>query len=268
MMVPITVLYATLSKRAFALHMLVVYGIGIAVLGAPAVIIGLFFLVPGIVMGHMYLKRQPARKVLTAAVLTLLAELLLELLLFDFVLNMSLLDEMQNMLRQSIDNLHKQGLMPAEWTTDLTNAYIQTIIHSLPMVFITIAFALAVITHAFARPALRKAGVEVPGLQPAKDWMLPRVFFFYYIVVILLDFIVPNRSGSFLTVALLNLVPLMRLVFCIQAIGFFFFIANQRRWPKIVPVLISVLIICFQQPLYLIGVLDAGFPIRKAFKKP
>ena len=35
MMVPIVILYTTLSKRAFMLHMLVVYGIATAVLGPP-----------------------------------------------------------------------------------------------------------------------------------------------------------------------------------------------------------------------------------------
>jgi uncharacterized protein YybS (DUF2232 family) len=267
MMVPAVVLYATLSRRAFVLHMVVIYAIAVAILGAPALIVGLFFLVPAIVMGHMYGKRMPARKVLTAAMLTLLGELLLELVLFDLILNMSLIEEMRDAIRQPFDDLQRQGMLPPGWTTAVTDSYIQALIHSMPMALITVSFLLAVITHAIARPALRKAGVDVPGLQPARDWMLPRVFVFYYLIVILVDLLVPDNGFSFLTVALLNLVPLMKLAFSVQAMGFFFFLAYQRRWPKVVPVLISVLIICFP-PLSLIGVLDAGFPIRKAFKKP
>jgi uncharacterized protein YybS (DUF2232 family) len=267
MMVPVVVLYVTLSRRAFALHMTAVYAAAFAVLGVSALIVGLFFLVPAIVMGHLYSKRTRARKVLTATTLTLLGELLLELVLFDLILNMSLISEMRKAIRQPFDDLLQQGLMPSGWTSEMIDSYIQTLIHSLPTALITVSFLLAVVTHAIARPALRRAGVEVPGLQPAREWMLPRVFVFYYLIVLIIDFFVPNQGFSFMTVALLNLVPLMKLAFSVQAMGFFFFLAYQRKWPKVVPVLISVLIICIP-PLSLIGVLDAGFPIRKAFKKP
>jgi len=267
MMVPIVVLYTTLSKRAFAVHMLVVYGLGTAVLGYAALIVGLFFLVPSIVMGHYYRKLAPARKVMTAVVLTILAQLMLQLVFFNAVLGVSLLQEIGNMIRETTENLGTQGLMPPGWTTESTENVIQMLVHSIPMAFITVAFIYAVITHAIVRPILRASGVEVPGLQPAKEWMLPRVFVLYYLIVIIMDLAVSKEGGSFLAIALLNLVPLMRLAFSIQAIGFFFFVADQRKWNRAIPILLSALVLIFP-PLSLIGVLDAGFPIRRAFKKP
>ena len=267
MMVPIVILYTTLSKRAFMLHMLVVYGIAAAVLGAPALIVGLFFLVPSVVMGHLYRKKTSARKVLTATLLTFLAEMLLELVMFDLLFNMSLLSEIRRTVRQMVDNLNAQGLLMNSLSAEFTDSYIQVLIHSIPMAFITVSFLLAVVAHAIARPFLRSMQLSVPGLQPAKDWMLPRIFVFYYLIALVVDMATPNNGNSFLTVTLLNLVPLMRLAFSIQAIGFFFYIADQRKWNRAVPFLLSALVVVFP-PLSLIGVLDAGFPIRKAFKKP
>ncbi|UVI30307.1 YybS family protein [Paenibacillus spongiae] len=267
MMIPSVILYSTLSKRSFGLHMLVVFSLAFAVIGPAALIIGLFFLVPAIVMGHMYRKQMPARKVITVTLLVLLAQLLLEMVLFNAVLDISLLDEMSSMIREMTDSLHAQGLLPAGWTAEATDLFIQTLIHSIPMALITVSFMYAVITHAVARPILRSSGMPIPGFQKAKDWMLPRIFVIYYLIILIVDLAVSKEGSSFLTVALLNLVPLMRLAFSVQAIGFFFFIADQRQWNKVVPILLSVLVIVFP-PLSLIGVLDAGFPIRRAFKKP
>jgi uncharacterized protein YybS (DUF2232 family) len=167
----------------------------------------------------------------------------------------------------TVNELSKQGLMPAGWTADLTDSYIQTVIHSIPMALITVSFLFAVITHAIVRPILRSSGISVPGLQQAKDWKLPRIFVFYYLIALLADMATPDTGDSFMTVMLLNLVPLMRIAFSIQAMGLFFYIAHERRWHKAVPLLLSAIVVIFP-PLSLIGVLDAGFPIRKAFKKP
>ncbi|QYR21726.1 YybS family protein [Paenibacillus sp. sptzw28] len=267
LMVPTVILYTTLPRRSFILHILVVYAAAFAVMGPAVLIVGLFFLVPSIIMGHLYRKQVPARKVLTVTVVTLLAELLLELILFDLLLDFSLLREIRTLFMDTVNELSKQGLMPAGWTAELTDTYIQTVIHSIPMAIITVSFLFAVITHAIVRPILWSSGISVPGLQQAKDWKLPRIFVFYYLIALLADMATPDTGDSFMTVMLLNLVPLMRIAFSIQAMGLFFFIAHERRWHKAVPLLLSAIVVIFP-PLSLIGVLDAGFPIRKAFKKP
>lgn len=268
MMVPAVILYATLSRKAFAIHMLVVYGIALAVLGPASLIVGLFFLVPAIVMGHLYKKQATARKVLTATMLTLLGELLLELVLFDVLFDMSLLDDISEMIRQTASNLSAEGVMPSYVTADVTDQIVQMFIHSIPMTLIIVAFLYTVITHAIARPILARIGEQVPKLAPAREWMLPRIFVFYYLVALIADMAIPDTDGSFLSVALLNLVPLMRIAFTIQAIGFFFFVAHERGWKRAVPIFIAMLVVVFSQPLYLLGVFDAAFPIRRAFKKP
>ncbi|CAH1201325.1 hypothetical protein PAECIP111893_01575 [Paenibacillus plantiphilus] len=265
MMVPMVILYVSLSKRDFIIHMIVVYGIATVLLGPSAIIVGLFFLAPSVVMGHLYKKMAPARKVLTATILVLLGQLLLELVLFDLLLNFKLIPEVRLFISETFEYMNKILLTPM--SAELVNAYVQWIVHSIPRMLITISFLLAVVAHAIARPLLRRSGAAVPGLQPAREWMLPRIVVFYYLIVLIADMVTPNHGDSFMTVALLNLVPLLQLVFSIQAVGFFFYLAHERGWHHVVPIMLSVLIFIFP-PLSLIGVLDAGFPIRKAFKKP
>ncbi|WP_338113267.1 DUF2232 domain-containing protein [Paenibacillus artemisiicola] len=266
MMVPAVVLYATLPRPWFALHMAVVYAVGTIVLGPAALIVGLFFLIPSVVMGHLYRKGIPARQVLTSVTLTLLGLSLLELLLADLWFGFSLIHEIRIMIGDTVDGLNREGIMPGTWTAEMTESYIQNLIHSIPMALIVASFVLAVVTHAIAGSVLRAGGLAVPKLQPIRKWMLPRIFVLYYLIVLIADMAVPSDGTSFMTVVLHNLAPLMKLTFSIQAMGFFFYIAHERRWNKAIPVLLAVIVAIFP-PFSLIGVLDAAIPIRKAFKK-
>ncbi|QHW32217.1 DUF2232 domain-containing protein [Paenibacillus rhizovicinus] len=266
MMVPVVILYTKLSRRSFVIHMAVVYAIGTVVLGPSALIVGLFFLIPSIVMGHLYRKGVPARKVLTAVMLTLLGESLLQLVLADLLFDFSLIHEIRMTITDTIDSLNSEGLMPNTWTAEVTESYIQNLIHSIPLALIVVSFLFTVIAHAIAGRALRASGLAIPKLQAPHKWMLPRIFVLYYLIVLLVDMAVPNSGTSFMTVTLHNLVPLMQLTLSIQAMGFFFFIANERKWNKAIPVLLSVVVAVFP-PFSLIGVLDVAFPIRRAFKK-
>lgn len=266
MMVPMVILYTTLPKRDFALHMLVVLVIATVVLGPAAPVVGVFFLIPSVVMGHYYRQGAPARKALTAVVVTILGELLLEILIAQQWFDFSLIKEIRTSITDTIDNLNREGLMPSTWTAKVTESYIQTLIHAIPMALIVASFGFAVVAHSIAGRALRATGVTIAKLQKPHLWMLPRIVVLYYFIVLLTDMAVPNEGTSFMTVALHNLVPLMKLMFTIQAMGFCFYIAHERKWNKAIPVLLSVIVALFPS-LSLVGMLDAAFPIRRAFKK-
>ncbi|MNL86727.1 hypothetical protein D3C87_2155570 [compost metagenome] len=51
-----------------------------------------------------------------------------------------------------------------------------------------------------------------------------------------------------------------------QAIGFFFFVADAKKWPKVVPLLLCIPLLLFS-PLHIIGLIDAALPLRKYFVK-
>ncbi|MDQ6421914.1 DUF2232 domain-containing protein [Paenibacillus sp. LHD-117] len=265
-MVPYVVLYSTLSRGAFVLHVLPVW-IAAALIAGPAVlIIGLFFLVPAIVMGHLYRKQTPAAKVIRVVGVIILAQLMLELLVFELVLDLSLLDAMSTTIRDTFDSVMAQSALATEWSPEHTELLISTIINMIPLTFIVLAYVYAVLSHYVARRVVIRNGLDVPAFAKAKDWRLPRVLVIYYLIAYVLDLFMNSTSESFLAVALMNLVPLLSYVFAIQAIGFFFYIAHHRDWNRAVPVLIAIPVLLIP-PLSLIGVLDTAFPIRKAFTK-
>jgi uncharacterized protein YybS (DUF2232 family) len=266
LMVPYVVLYTTLSTRSFLLHLVPVWIIAAVILGPSVLIIALFFLIPAMMMGQMYRKRASAPRILRRTTLTILFCLLAELLIFEGVLNQSFIDQIGEFVRTLVNDLSSEGVLPKEWDSDYTESLIRMMIHSIPQAIILISFVYAVISQYFARKVLAASNEDIPKMPQAKDWMLPRIMVFYYLIVYILNMFVSSDSSSFYSVALMNLVSLMRYAFTIQAIGFFFYIAHQRKWNKAVPVIIAIPLLLFP-PLSLIGVLDAAFPIRKSFSK-
>lgn len=266
MMVPYVVLYSTLSKGAFALHVIPVCLIAALIVGPGVLIIGLFFLVPSIVMGHLYRKETPAAKVIRVVGVVILAQLMLELLVFELLLDLSLLDAISSTIRETFESVMAQNAITTDWTSEHTDRLISIIINMIPLTFIMLAYGYTVLSHYMARKLVIRSGLNIPAFAKARDWKLPRALVFFYLVAYVLDLFMLSTSESFLAVALMNLVPLLSYVFAIQAIGFFFYIAHHRDWNRAVPVLIAIPVLLIPM-LSLIGVLDTAFPIRKAFVK-
>jgi uncharacterized protein YybS (DUF2232 family) len=268
LMVPYVVLYTTLPPKSFALHMLPVWVLAFIIGGPATLIIGLFFLIPSIVMGHLFMKQATASKVVRTVGVVILAQLMLELLIFEVFLDISLLRELSTFVRSTVEELMAQRYLPTEWDSGLTAIVIHTMINSIPVTFIMIAFGLTVISQFVSRRAVKwSGGPEVPRFTRAKDWRLPRLLVVLYLLTYVMELFASRTSDSFFAVALMNLVPLLSFVFAFQAVGFFFFLANQRGWNKAVPILIAIPVLLIP-PLSLIGVLDTAFPIRKSFTKP
>ncbi len=267
LMVPYVVLYATLPLRSFALHLLPVWIIAFLVGGPATLIVGLFFLIPAMVMGHLYKKQAPASRVVRTVGVVILAQLMLELLVFELFLDISLIRELGSVVRDTVAGLTEQNLMPAEWNSDYTEVMIRMMVNSIPVVFIMIAAGFTAVTQYIARRAVKwTAGLDVPRFARAYEWRLPRVLVMIYLIVYIIEMFSSGAGESFFAVAVMNLVPLLSYVFAFQAVGFFFFLAHHRGWNPAVPVLIAIPVILFP-PLSLIGVLDTAFPIRKSFTK-
>lgn len=269
LMTPFVVLFTMLKPSVFAGHA--------AAIGAAAFVLSggygpltltlmIFFLVPSIVMGYLYKKRRKASSVILAGFLVLLAQMLLELVLFSLQFHFDLSEILATQLRNSLLPLEGSEMYPAGWAASTAAALGDLIVTKLPTLLLLFSFLIAVVTHGLARLALRRSGIELPGLPQAKTWRLPRSLVWYYLIALILSYAVPDKGTGFWTVVIANLSPILQLAFALQAVGFFFFLADAKKWPRAVPLLISVPLILIP-PFYLIGLLDAAFPLRRYFVK-
>ncbi len=135
------------------------------------------------------------------------------------------------------------------------------------MLLLLSAFLFTVVTHGLSRLALRTVDIQAPALPQAKTWRVQRSLVLYYLIALIVSYIITDESGGYWSIAISNLVPIMQFVFGVQAVGFFFFLADAKKWPRAVPIIVSIPVLLLYPHLSIIGVLDVAFPLRKYFVK-
>jgi uncharacterized protein YybS (DUF2232 family) len=267
-MTPFIVLFNMLRPKIFALHVILIGVIAYFLSGAygPIVLtLAFFFLVPSIAMGHLYKKGSPARTAILVGFIIILVQLLLELVLFATQFNIDLTAELTSQLTESLKQLEAAGFSPAGWTTETSIAFVASIVNMLPMLLLLMVFLFTIVTHGLSRLALRTVDIQASALPQAKTWRLPKSLVLYYLIAMVASFFI-SQDGGYWYVVVSNLVPILHIVFAVQAIGFFFFLADAKKWSRVVPILLSIPVFLFP-PFYLIGLLDVAFPLRKYFVK-
>jgi len=265
-MIPLVIMYVRLTPLRFALHLGIVLALAFFALGSfgsAVLAITLFFLMPAILMGHLYKRGSAARTVVTAGVVTMLGELLLGLIIAA-AFGMNAMQALGDLVRASLADFQK--LAPGSLSTGMIDDIITLMTQMIPLYLIVFSLYYVVITHALSRLLLKAQGFAVPAMKPMKEWMLPKSTVWYYLIALTLDFFVKKETGSTVTMILLNSIPLLMLLFSVQALAFFFFLADRRGWGKALPFVMIVPIVLFP-PLSLLGVLDVAFPIRKGMTK-
>jgi uncharacterized protein YybS (DUF2232 family) len=269
LMIPLLVQYVKLDTRRF----LIFYGISlIAVylvssllwMGWVAVLlvaVSLFFLPPVIQMGNLYKKRAPARSVVTAGTVTLLAEMLLSLLV-SYAFGINLIDKMKQFMLESI------GTLPASMQNALVidkQMLVQIASQILPLYMIGFSLFIVLVAHWISRKMLNRSGETITGFKPIRDWMLHKSLVWYYVIALFLEIFVKDTSTILFTI-LLNLLPLLTFLFFIQAISFLFFVAHHNRWNRALPICAIIVSLVFAPAYFilsLLGVFDVAFPLRE-----
>ncbi|GGN95134.1 DUF2232 domain-containing protein [Saccharibacillus kuerlensis] len=274
MIVPAAVLYASLRVNVFWLHVLPVFAIlGILSGGlAPyTLILAFYFLVPGIVMGHLYKKRAPALQTIAYGAGTLLGLLLILLAGAKLLRGFDLSSYVSNFVHDTFDPLlavaEVNPMISDQWSPDFIFALSNQTVMMIPLGITVSSLVLAVITHAIVRPTLSSMGVAVPKLRPAHEWRLPRALLFYYFIVLILEIMTFNEADGFWKAAAINLLPLLQLGFTVQAVGFWFFIGHIKKWHRALSILMAVVTVIFP-PMRIIGIIDLAFPLREFITRP
>ncbi len=269
MMTPFVVLYTMSDLKSFVLHLL---PIGIVVfllsgaLGPVLVTLAFFFLVPAIAMGHLYKRGSSARAAVTAGFVIILAQLLLELALFSVLFNIDMKAELTATLTANLKQFETANLFQAGWAAETASAFSDSLFSMLPMLLLASTFLFTIITHGLSRYALRSVPFDAPALPKAKTWRLPKSLVLYFVIAIIAVSVMSEESSGYWRIAISNLVPILELAFTIQAIGFVFFLTDLKKWPRAISLLLCLPVL-FIPHMFIIGLLDTAFPIRKYFEK-
>ncbi|MBW4084833.1 DUF2232 domain-containing protein [Paenibacillus sp. S150] len=270
LIIPAVVLFTTLDTKQFIFHILPVLLI-VGLISPVYVLLAVYFLIPALVMGRWYKKRSSAVSTLLAGTITILGEFLLLLLVGTAVFNFDLSAYVYDVLQMVNSPLSELGAgNPLMSDLKLTSEDVSTISHMtvqiIPMTLIISAFMMAVITHSIVRPILNSMEYAVPRMKPAREWRLSRSFIWYYLLGVVVSLLFGGADSGFMPMISDNLLPLLRIAFIIQTIGFLFFLVYERKWSKVVALLLAIPVI-FMPGLWIIGIVDLAFPLRELVTK-
>ncbi|KAI7282679.1 hypothetical protein KC345_g3403 [Hortaea werneckii] len=270
MIIPAVVLFTTLSTKQFILHLVPILLI-VGLITPFYILIAVYFLIPALVMGRWYKKRASAMSTLVAGMVTILGEFLLILLVSTTLFQFDLYNYVYDVLQTYTDWLASMGasnplLSEITITSDQIGKMSQLTIQVIPMTLILSSFMMAVITHSIVRPILNSMEYAVPRMKPAREWRLSRAFIWYYLLGVVLSLLFGGADSGFMLMISANLLPLLQIAFKIQTIGFLFFLVYERKWSKIVALLLAIPVIALPG-FWIIGVVDLAFPLRELMKK-
>lgn len=192
-----------------------------------------------------------------AGTVTILAQFLLLLLLGTALFNFDLSTYVNDVLQMVNSPLSELGttnplLTDIGFSTEDVNKISHMTVQMIPMTLIVSSFMIAVITHAIARPILNSMNYAVPKMKPAREWRLSRSFIWYYLIGVVLQLFFSGSENNFILMISANLLPLLRIGFMIHTIGFFFFLAHERKWNKMSAVLLAIPVILLPPLLLLV----------------
>lgn len=221
-------------------------------------------LLPVTWMTNAYKRGGGARGPLTVGTIGVTVMLvLIYLILINVYPN--LLDAYANQIRELFASMPSD--VKSTLKEDAVNAYIDIALNTIPMVMVIFALMITSLTHTLTRRVFRRYGVALPELVIADEWKVPRSWVIIYFVALLIDMLSPTNTQAFISVALLNLVPLMMVAFSVQAIGFLVYVARYKRWAKVAPYFAVILYPFISGLIVLLGILDVAFPIRRRLNK-
>jgi uncharacterized protein YybS (DUF2232 family) len=267
-MTPFVVLFTMLKPASFVIHIAIIGAAAFVLSGTYGpflVTIGFFFLVPAMAMSHMYKRKSSARSAITVGFTIILLQLLLEIAIFYVQFEQNLGGELTRLLSDNLKQFETNGMFKTGWATQTASQVSESIQQLLPTLLLLSACLLALVTHGLSRMSLRSIGVQTNSLPRAKDWRMPKSFVWYYLIALVASYFL--AGGDYWSLAVTNLIPLLMFAFVVQGIGFAFFVADAKKWHRVVPFLLSIPIVLLVQPFYLIGLLDVAFPLRRYFVK-
>ena len=89
---------------------------------------------------------------------------------------------------------------------------------------------------------------------------------YYFLIALLANLIIQPESGSYIHLALSNILFILLLLIVVQGLSFIWYFSYQKSLSKAVPILITIAMFLMPLILYIVwilGIMDLGFDLRK-----
>ncbi|MBU9722317.1 MULTISPECIES: YybS family protein [Bacillaceae] len=237
-------------------------------IGPAALPLTVGFTIGGIVIGELYRRRKNAFGVLQGGALAFIAALLLNFIGSIVLVGVNPINEMQNILHESIETTEEMLFMftfEEEAYLEVVEEFVDLLSYVAPTIIIMIGIAFAFIVQWLSSRFLRAKNLEVSLFPPFREWTFPKAVIWYYLIVYII-ILMDIEVGSPLFIVTANLRPLLETIMLIQGFSFIFFFFHHKNKGILMPVLIVIVSFILAPVLYLVrivGIIDLGFELRK-----
>ncbi|HZG73079.1 MAG TPA: YybS family protein [Chondromyces sp.] len=224
----------------------------------------------GVVMGSLIRKKYGKLSIYMAGSLVFLANLIVQYVVSILFFNINFISDFSRMFEesfaQSIHMMERLGQpVPEQMERQFTETldYIQAI---MPSLLVMVSFFLVLLFILVNFPILKRLGVQVQQWKPFKEWQLPKSILWYYLLTIVAALILPPERGTTWYIAFVNLSFMLQILLFIQGLSFIYFYADIKKWPKALPIFLTIFSILFSPFLYVVrilGIIDLGFNLRQ-----
>ena len=224
----------------------------------------------GIVIGDFIRNEKPKQAAFIAGSITFLINLVIQYVISIVFLNMDIIKESIQLLRESIDQSIKIVTSltqePNEAVTQKLYAAIDLIEILTPTIFVITSFLIVFIIQLVSYPILKRFGIKVVLGEHFRNFKLPKSMIYYFLIALLVNLIIQPESGSYIHLALSNILFILLLLIVVQGLSFIWYFSYQKSLSKAVPILVTIAMFLMPLILYIVwilGIMDLGFDLRK-----
>lgn len=224
----------------------------------------------GIVIGDFIRNEKSKQAAFIAGSITFLINLVIQYVISIVFLNMDIIKQSLQLLREGIDQYSKIATSlnqaPNEAVYQRLYAAVDLIGILTPTIFVITSFSIVFIIQSISYPMLKRFGIKVVVGGHFRDFMLPKSMIYYFLIALLANLIFKPESGSYVHLALSNILFILLLLIVVQGLSFIWYISFQKSMSKAIPVLVTIAMFLMPLILYIVwilGIMDLGFDLRK-----
>ncbi|MFL0364084.1 YybS family protein [Pseudobacillus sp. 179-B 2D1 NHS] len=241
--------------------------------GLPAVPFALLFIMTGTIMGNMIQKNRDKFSIFMAGSLIFLLNIVVLYVTIMGVAGDQAVD-ISASFKQSYEDsaklMESMGNPLPEAAIEQAQEVFDYLTALMPSLLVLFSLGSILILMAINFPIAKKMGVDVPTFKPFREWHVPKSILWYYIILLVMSLVAVPEKGSMWYFFYINIMFMLQFCLLLQGLSFLYFIAHLKKWPKILPILLTVFSILFLPLLYivrLLGIIDLGFDLRQRLQR-
>ncbi|MEH7386155.1 YybS family protein [Bacillus sp. JJ1521] len=262
-----TVRYRVKPSLLFILIAFLLSGLFGSVIG---ILHTLMFGITGILLGELINRGRSGIELFLGSCLSYLFSIVLLYVTAIVVLQIDVIDMIRESSRESF--AMAESIMRATGGDVNTEAIkqledsIDMMQYMIPSMFVLIAMFLAFVTVVAMKPVLVRLQVKMNPFPPFREITFPKSILWYYLLILLFSFVELDK-GTFGYTAFLNLFFVLQMLMVIQGLSFIYYFCHQKRIPKAVPIVLTILTPFLLYIIRILGIIDLGFQLRQRIRE-